>query len=68
MVRKMKLEESEILRKQVEKALQAQEQAAAALRESEERFRLVAAEPKRDSLILQSQSRTTSYGSDRIMI
>ncbi|VVB89369.1 Uncharacterised protein [uncultured archaeon] len=43
-------------------------QAKAALRESEERFRLVAAafELKRDSPILQSQPKTTSYGSQRV--
>ncbi|MFZ3166857.1 MAG: hypothetical protein WA130_04520 [Candidatus Methanoperedens sp.] len=54
----MKSDKSETLRKQ----------AKAALRESEERFRLVAAasEPKRDSPMPQGQSRTTSYGSQGI--
>ncbi len=52
---KMKPEKSETLSKQAE----------AALLESEEQFRLVTAvsEPKRDSSILQSQFKTTSYSS-----
>ncbi len=54
----MKLEESETLRKQ----------AKVALRESKEQFRLVAAEPKRDSLIPQGEAKTTSLAHNVQMV
>jgi Tfp pilus assembly protein PilX len=66
MVRKMKSEKLETSGKQAEKALQAQKQAEAALRKSEERFQLVAAEPKRGSLIPQGKSKTTPYNSQQV--